>query len=98
MQQIAVSRVQFNQIETGVTGIAHRLTEIIDDPRISSVSRARGIEVSARMAWPFSSRSEVRVPALSADGATGAAPPGCRLLWEIRPVCHSCTAIWPFSA
>lgn len=67
--------MQLNQIEAGVTGIADRLTEIVDDPRISAVSVARGIEVSTRMAWPFSSRSEVRVPALSAEGATGAAPP-----------------------
>ena len=33
MQQIAVGRVQLNQIEASVTGIADRLTEIVDDPR-----------------------------------------------------------------
>jgi hypothetical protein len=71
VQQIAVGGVQLNQIEAGVTGIADRLTEIVDDPRDLSVSSARGIEVSTRIAWPFSSRREVRVPALSADGATG---------------------------
>ena len=33
-----------------------------------------------------------------ADGATGAAPPGCRLLCEKRPTCHSWQTILPPAA
>jgi hypothetical protein len=88
VQQVAVRGVQLDKVKTGIAGVAYRLTEIINDPRDLIGFSARGIEVSTRIAWPFSSRSEVRVPA-QADGATGAAPPGWMLLWEIRPVCHS---------
>ncbi len=67
-------------------------------PEISSSINALGVEVSTRIAWPFSSRNEVRVPEFWADGATGAKPSGCKLLCEIRPVCQSCTAMRPFFA
>lgn len=71
MQEVAMCRVQFDQIKTGLARQCNGVAEIVNDARISLVSKARGSEQGTRTQWPFSSRTVVRVSAAIADGATG---------------------------
>src|SRR6478672_6248151 len=66
-------------------------------PGSSDSSSARGTDVSVKVGTP-SLISTVLVLAWMADGATGAALPGCRSVCETRPTCHSCTTILPPAA
>jgi hypothetical protein len=89
-QQITIRTVDFDSVKPGGNGIGSCFSEIVDDPFISSTSSARGSETSAKPLF-----TKVFVSARIADGATGAAPPGCKSTCEIRPTCHSCTNMRP---
>ena len=60
-------------------------------PAISTSVSARGVSKGTL--------SKVRVKwvpgAGTAEGATGTAPPGCMLEWEMRPVCQICRNMKP---
>ncbi len=73
MQQLTVSRVELYQIKNGFTRVSNGLTENhYDTPEPLPVQVHGGTDVSTRIALPLLIAESLRVPALSAEGATGA--------------------------
>ncbi len=65
-------------------------------PAAPAPARHAGPGVAASRQRPWRHRPEkVLASAVSAEGATGAPPAGCRLVCETRPTCHSCAKIVP---
>jgi len=85
-----VGAVQLDGIESG--SIARRQVCLKSSTICgsSSISSARGVEVSMKPSFATNTRAAAR----TADGAGGGLPPWNEVC-DTRPVCHSCTAILP---
>ena len=90
LEQVVVGRVDLDAVEAGPLGVLGRPAVILDDARdLVRLQRPRrdvGLHAVSVKAVPSG---------LSADGATGSCPSGCRSGCEIRPVCQSCRKIRP---
>jgi hypothetical protein len=66
-------------------------------PAISASLSARGRGVHTRQVALLVTQGGARIRR-QRRSATGASPPGCSEVCDTRPVCHTCTALWPPSA
>jgi len=76
VNQIAIAAVNLDTIETGLRGQAAGAPEVVDDPAISLVSKARGVSAGVILGRPLLSMAQTLLRVRIADGATGARPSG----------------------